>query len=115
MTEWSHAAIWAAIVVIGICTFAIRFSFIYLFGRIESVPARLRHVLRYVPAAVLAALVVPSVITVGPTVTGTLFSDRIIAGAVAAIVAWRTEDVLFTIVAGMGSLWLIRFGPVLLG
>lgn len=114
MTEWSHAAIWVATVLIGVCTFAIRFSFIYLFGRIESVPARLRRVLRYVPAAVLAALVVPSVITVEPTAAETLLSDRVLAGAVAAVVAWRTEDVLFTIVAGMGSLWLIRFGPLLL-
>lgn len=115
MTEWSHLGIWAAIALIGICTFAIRVSFIYLFGRIDSVPARVRHVLRYVPAAVLAALVVPSVIAVEPTAAETLLDDRVIAGAVAAAVAWRTEDVLFTIVAGMGTLWAIRFGPLLLG
>lgn len=114
MTEWSRAGIWAAIAIIGICTYAIRFSFIYLFGRIDSVPPRLRRVLRYVPAAVLAALVVPSVVTVEPTVSGTLLDDRVIAGAVAAAVAWRTENVLATIVVGMGTLWAIRFGPSLL-
>ncbi len=114
MTEWSHVSIWAAIAIIGICTFAIRLSFIYLFGRIESVPARIRHLLRYVPAAVLAALVVPSVVTVQPTVAETVLTDRFIAGVIALAVAWRTEDVLFTIVAGMGSLWAIRFGPALI-
>ena len=115
MTEWSHPGIWAAIAVIGVCTYAIRLSFIYLFGRIESVPARIRHVLRYVPAAVLAALVVPSVVTIQPTAVETVFTDRFIAGTIALAVAWRTEDVFLTIVAGMGALWVIRFGPSLIG
>ena len=113
MTAWSHAGVWAAIAVIGICTFALRFSFIYLFGRIDAVPPRIRRVLRYVPAAVLAALVVPSVVAVEATVGATLLDDRVLAGAVAAAVAWRTENVLATIVVGMGTLWALRFGPAL--
>jgi len=113
MTAWSHAGVWAAIAVIGICTYAIRFSFIYLFGRIDAVPPRIRRVLRYVPAAVLAALVVPSVVAVEATVGATLLDDRVLAGAVAAAVAWRTENVLATIVVGMGTLWALRFGPAL--
>jgi branched-subunit amino acid transport protein len=115
MTGWSHAAIWVAIVSIGLCTYAIRFSFIYLFGRIDSVPPRIRRVLRYVPAAVLAALVVPSVVTVQPTVGETLFDERLVAAGIAAMVAWRTEDVLYTIVVGMSAFWTLRFGPTLLG
>lgn len=115
MTAWSRAGIWAAIVGIGICTYAIRFSFIYLFGRIDAVPPRIQHVLRYVPAAVLAALVVPSVVTVQLPLTETLLDDRLIAGTIAALVAWRTEDVLYTIVVGMATLWVIRFGPSLIG
>lgn len=114
MTAWSHAGIWAAIAGIGITTYAIRLSFIYLFGRIDAVPPRIQHVLRYVPAAVLAALVVPSVVTIQPTVAETLLDDRLIAGAIATLVAWRTEDVLYTIVVGMATLWLLRFGPSLI-
>lgn len=115
VTTWSHAAVWAAIASIGVCTFAIRLSFIYLFGRIDAVPPRVEAVLRYVPAAVLAALVVPAVVTVEPTLSATLFDDRLVAGVVAAGVAWRTEDVFATIVLGMGTLWALRFGPALLG
>lgn len=115
MTAWSHAAIWVAVATIGLCTYAIRLSFIYLFGRIDSVPPRIQRVLRYVPAAVLAALVVPSVVTVQPTVGDTLLDDRLIAAAIATLVAWRTEDVLYTIVVGMSAFWVIRFGPSLLG
>ncbi|WP_254528674.1 AzlD domain-containing protein [Natrinema gelatinilyticum] len=115
MTEWSHAGIWAAIAGIGICTYAIRLSFIYLFGRIDSIPPRIRHILRYVPAAVLAALVVPAVVTVQPTVGETLLDDRLIAGTIATLVAWRTGDIFYTIVVGMSALWVIRFGPLLIG
>jgi branched-subunit amino acid transport protein len=115
MTAWSHAGVWAAIAIVGGCTYAIRFSFLYLFGRIDAVPPRLRRVLRYVPAAVLAALVVPSVVTIEATAAGTLFDERVLAGAVAAAVAWRTENVLATIAVGMGTLWALRFGPSLVG
>ncbi len=113
MTTWSHVGIWAAIAIIGLCTFAVRFSFIYLFGRIDEMPPRVKRVLGYVPAAVLAALVVPAIVTVEPTIEATLLDDRLAAGVVAAAVAWRTEDVLATILVGMGTLWLIRFGPSL--
>lgn len=109
MTTWSPASIWAAIVLIGVSTFTIRLSFIYLFGRLDGVPPRVEQVLRYVPAAVLAALVVPAVVTVESTLTATLLDERLLAGAVATSVAWRTEDVLATIVLGMGTLWLFRF------
>ncbi|WP_247729808.1 AzlD domain-containing protein [Halovivax limisalsi] len=114
MTGWSHAGVWSAIVAIGLCTYAIRFSFIYLFGRIDSVPPRLSRVLRYVPAAVLAALVVPSVVTVRPSIAETLLDERLVAAMIATLVAWRTEDIIYTIAVGMGTLWLLRFGPALI-
>ena len=65
--------------------------------------------LRYVPPAVLAALVLPDLVTLGPSVAATLLDERLIAGAVAGVVAWRTENVFATIAVGMGVLWLFRF------
>ena len=103
------AAVWAVILVVGVLTFAIRFSFIYLFGRIDGVPPWLTRSLRYVPPAVFAALVLPSLVTLRPSATATLVDDRLLAGAFAAVVAWRTESILATIVAGMGALWTLRF------
>lgn len=108
-TTYGPAAVWAAIVAVGVATFCIRLSFIYLFGRIDTVPPAVTRALRYVPAAVLAALVVPSVVTIEPTAAATLTSDRLLAGAVAALVAWRTEDVTATIVVGLAALWVVRF------
>ena len=103
------ARVWVAIVAIGLATFGFRLSFIYLFGRIDDVPPRVRRPLTYVPPAVLAALVFPDLLTIGPTATATLVDERLIAGVAAGVVAWKTENVFATIAAGMGVLWLLRF------
>ena len=108
-TTYGPASVWAVIVAVGVATFCIRLSFIYLFGRIDTVPPAVTRALRYVPAAVLAALVVPAVVSVEPSAVETLTADRFLAGAVAALVAWRTEDVTATIVVGLVALWVFRF------
>jgi len=101
--------VWLAIVCIGLATYGLRLSFIHLFGRIDEVPARIKRPLRYVPPAVLAALVLPDLVTIRPSVAATLADERLIAGAVAGAIAWRTEDVTATIAGGMVTLWLFRF------
>ncbi|WP_435099105.1 AzlD domain-containing protein [Halorubrum sp. N11] len=101
--------IWLAIVLIGVATYGFRLSFIHLFGRIDEVPARIKRPLRYVPPAVLAALVFPYLVTIRPSVAATLADEQLIAGVVAGVVAWRTENVFATIAVGMVTLWLFRF------
>jgi branched-subunit amino acid transport protein len=108
-TSYGPVSVWGVIVAIGVVTFLIRVSFIALFGRLDTVPPRVEQALRFVPAAVLSALVAPALVTVEPTVVGTLTSDRLVAGAVAAAVAWRTENVFATIGVGMVALWTLRF------
>jgi branched-subunit amino acid transport protein len=108
-TSYGPAAIWLVVVVVGVVTFAYRYSFIYLFGRIDTVPPNLKDALRFVPPAVLAALVLPSLVDVGPTPAATLTDDRLLAGVVAGVVAWRTENMLATIAVGMAALWTLRF------
>ncbi|WP_144921148.1 AzlD domain-containing protein [Halorubrum salsamenti] len=101
--------IWLAILLIGLATYGFRLSFIHLFGRIDEVPSRIKRPLRYVPPAVLAALVLPDLVTIRPSVAATLVDERLIAGVVAGAVAWRTENVTATIGVGMVTLWLFRF------
>lgn len=127
-TNYGPVAIWLTIVGAGVLTYGLRLSFILLFGRIDTVPPRLVGVLRYVPAAVLAALVAPAIVSlstaptaalqyelpellarwVAPTVGLQFELPKLLAGAVALLVAWRRESVLATIGAGMGSLWLFQ-------
>lgn len=109
-TEYAPATIWFVIVAAGAGTLALRLSFILLFGRIDTVPPRVIGVLRYVPAAVLAALVVPAIVTVAADPTLGLRYDpaKVVAGSLAAVVAWRTENVLATIGVGMVALWTLE-------
>lgn len=87
----------------GLLTFAIRFSFIYLLGR-GSLPVNVRRLLRFVPAAVLSAIISPELLLHSGGLDLTLQNTRLLAGVVAVVVAWRTKNVLLTILVGMGSL-----------
>jgi branched-subunit amino acid transport protein len=92
----SGTDLWLVIVVAGIGTFALRASFLLVFERAGRVPPRVRWVLSFVPAAVLAALVAPDLLSI------TDFSPaRLLAGLGATVVAWYTENVFWTIVVGL--------------
>lgn len=106
-TLLSDRLLWLVIVAIGVATFALRLSFIALVGRFEAIPAWLDRSLRYVPAAVLSALVWPSILRIDAAFVVGATPPRLIAAGVAVVVAWYTEDVLATIVTGMGTLWLL--------
>lgn len=107
-TSYGPLSIWAVIVAGGLATFAIRLSFIHLFGRVDEVPPWLERALVYVPAAVLAALVAPDFAPASATVEAAL-TPELLGGAAAIAAAWRTEDVLWTVAAGMIGLHVARF------
>ncbi|MFC7096868.1 AzlD domain-containing protein [Halobaculum marinum] len=107
-TTYGPLSIWAVIVAGGLATFAIRLSFIHLFGRVDEVPPWLERALVYVPAAVLAALVAPSFAPASATVSAVL-TPELLGGLAAVLAAWYTEDVLWTVAAGMAGLHLARF------
>jgi branched-subunit amino acid transport protein len=100
-------ALWLTLICIGLLTFAIRLSFISLFGRRE-IPTFLLSILRFVPVTVLSAIIFPALFLYGNRLDLSLSNTRLIAGILAAIVAWRTKNVLLTIVVGMVGLWLLQ-------
>jgi branched-subunit amino acid transport protein len=91
----------------GLLTFGIRFSLIYLFGRFE-VPATIRAALRFVPPAVLSAIVFPELFLHGGSLDLSLGNHRLLAGLVAVLAAWRTRNSLVTILAGMAALLALQ-------
>lgn len=95
---------WAIILLIGAGTYLLRLSFIYLFGRMD-IPETVRHALRYVPAAVLAALAAPALVYADGEVFLSVYNARLLAGLVAIAVAAYTKNVLLTIGIGMLALW----------
>jgi branched-subunit amino acid transport protein len=103
----SSADWWPALLVGGLLTFLVRLSFIALLGRIE-VPPLLSRALRFVPAAVLTAIIVPELLMHDGEVDLSPGNLRLLAGLVATGVALRTRSVALTIVAGMGALWALQ-------
>ncbi|HEY1327730.1 MAG TPA: AzlD domain-containing protein [Casimicrobiaceae bacterium] len=95
--------IWAMIVIVGALNFASRLSFIAFFSRREM-PALLASALKFVPAAMLTALIVPMIVQPGGPSGGEAL-PRVVAALIAAAVAWRVRSPLGAIVAGMVALW----------
>ena len=100
-------SIWLVMLAGGLITFGIRLSFIYLFGRIET-PPLVQRSLRFVPPAVLSAILVPEIVLHAGKLDLSLGNERLLAGLVAVATALVTKDTLLTILAGMGALLILR-------
>lgn len=99
--------LWLTVLGMGIITYAIRLSFVVL-GERAQVSAVFQRGLKYVPTAVLSAIILPELLQPDGALDISLGNARLLAGLTAALVAWRTQNVLATIGAGMGTLWLLQ-------
>src|SRR5579863_2214466 len=100
--------LWLMLFVIGAVTYAIRLSCIGLLGQ-RDMPALLLKALRFVPITVLPAIITPELFLRNNTLVLSIQNPRWMAGILAAIVAWRTRNVLLTIAVGMIALWVLEF------
>jgi branched-subunit amino acid transport protein len=98
---------WLIIISIAMGTYLLRLSFLELWRRLR-VPPLVRQGLDYVPAAVLAALVLPALMRSGGTVDVSFDNLRLYAGLAALAVAWYSRSILLTLGTGMAALWLLR-------
>ena len=109
MSGVSPGVIWLVIALLGVGTFAIRFSFLALAdGR--ALPEWALRLLRYVPTSVLPALVAPMV--VWPQATGGELDPARLAAAITALVVgaiWRN------VLAAIGAGLLVLFGLLAAG
>lgn len=96
---------WATILVAGLGTFAMRSSFLVFAHRLADVPPKVQRLLRQIPPAALASLVVPALLR--PHGAIDLFQPRFVGGVIAALVAWRTRNIALTLVVGVGIVMLI--------
>ena len=97
---------WAVVIAVGIATFAMRFVFIGLFGRI-SIPNWLERGLRYIAPSVLAAITFPAVFAPGGVVN--FWNPFIPAAIIGGLAAWLTRSIAAAIVFGMVALWLLQW------
>ena len=91
--------VWAAIFLSGIGTYAMRVSFLAAAHRLAQVPPGVDRLLRQIPPAALASLVVPALVRHDGDID--LLHPRFLAGVVAGLVAWRTRNTAVTLVVGM--------------
>ncbi|MGB0958723.1 MAG: AzlD domain-containing protein [Halocynthiibacter sp.] len=104
---YSTVEIWGVIILIGIGTFLIRFSFLGIIGNRKMPSWILRH-LRYTPVSVLPALVAPMV--VWPQATdGALDTPRMVAAIVTCALGYWTKNVILSIIGGASALYAMLY------
>ena len=99
---------WLAIISAGLLTYATRLSSIISYGRFEM-PKTVERALRFVPVAVLTAIFLPELVYIQEDLVISYRNPRLIAGLLAIVVAWRTKNVMYTIVIGMLILWFLQY------
>lgn len=105
--SYSSAEIWSIIIVLGIGTFLIRFSFLGLIGDRKMPDWVLRH-LRYTPVAIIPGMVAPLVLWPAAT-DGTFDIPRFAAAVVTVIVGYTFKGVVRAILAGAATLYALQF------
>lgn len=103
MTGYSDAQVWGVIVLLGLGTYLIRFSFLGIIGD-RPLPPFVLKLLRYTPVAVMPGLVAPLILWPAAT-GGAPDPTRLAAAAVALAVGWRTRSVVGAVLAGMAVLF----------
>jgi len=100
---------WLVIVVVGALNYLSRLSFIAVFAKVEM-PRLVARALRFVPAAMLMAIVVPPIVFLAPgTLAFSYTNPKLVAAVAAAAVAWRTRNGMATMSVGMLTLWLAQW------
>ncbi len=102
---------WEILLIAGmtLVTFGVRYPVLALVSQIPLPPSAL-NALKYIPPAVLTALILPALlIPDGTQVDVSLGNDYLVAGLLAALVAWRSQNILLTLAGGMATLWLWRW------
>lgn len=98
---------WLLISLIGLGTVLLRGSFLAMAGE-GAMPAGFARALRFVPASVLTAITVPSVLYPHGAYALTPGNARIYAALVAGFIAYRYRNLSFTVLAGLGTLWIVE-------
>jgi branched-subunit amino acid transport protein len=99
--------VWIIMIILGLVTFATRLSFIALLERV-NMPRNFQRALRFVPIAVLSAIIAPELAYANNALAVSPTNPRLLAGLIATLVAYKTKSVIWTISAGMAVFWLLR-------
>lgn len=88
----------------ALVTVAVRYPVLALVGKID-LPKPVFRALRFVPPSILAAIILPELVYRENQIYIATDNSYLVAGIVAGLVAWRSRNLLLTIVLGMLVLW----------
>ena len=93
------------VLVLAGATYMIRASLVVLLADV-TIPDQVQQALRLVAPAVLAGLVAQTLVVDGAE--GAAIAPWYVALVIAAIIAWRTRSVAWTLIVGMGAVWALE-------
>ena len=105
MLATHSSTLWLIVIGIALGAFLPRFILLPLLGHVE-IPNIVLRTLRYVPPAALAAILLPALLVSEGQIDVGAAVPRLWAALFAAAVAWRTRNVLYTVLGGMMVLWI---------
>ena len=91
----------------AIVTFATRFASVAILGQ-KKMPPGLERWLRHIPTGILAALIVPTLLLPKGYIDISFDNHYLVAGLVAAAAAWKSRNMVATLILGMGTMFLLR-------
>lgn len=99
--------VWLVFIIGGLGTYLMRLSFFAL-GTKVALPHWARRALKYVAPAVFAAIVAPPILGDDGLSGVAEPNPRLLAAALAGIVAYRTRNITSVLVVGMVTLWTLQ-------
>jgi|SRR5450830_1669490 len=99
--------VWVSIVLLTLSTVITRCSF-FLFGHAVKLPPKLQHALAYAPAAAMAAIIMPDLLSSGSVVELNWASPKLLAGIGGSVFFLVTRHLLGTIIVGMTLFTVLR-------
>lgn len=99
---------WIITLSIAVGTYLLRAIFVFIIGHVE-LSDTVKTMLKYIPPSVFAALTAPPIFLHQGHVDWLGGKERVIAGLVAALVAWKTRNMILLLIVGMGTLYLLQW------
>lgn len=98
--------LWLTIGLAGAGTYLTRLAFLGVAHRMADPPIAVQRVLRMIPPAALAALVLPNFVRADGSFD--LATPEFVAGVVATVVAFWTRNILATLAVGMALVVILE-------
>lgn len=102
-----HNEMIAIIAGMALVTFATRFSCVALLQQ-TGMPLWLERWLKHIPTAILTALILPALVLPDGRLDLSWHNHYLLAGFAAALAAYKSRNIVATLVLGMGTMVTLR-------